>query len=183
MCEYRTKNDILQVSNITHRIAAQRVSERGLYIWWLKSCQSLPRHETCSWCLDIKFSVSFHLNRDFMTKVSRIRKDQFVVLLIRLKVRGRRVGHGASSEETQDQLPTFWKLKNEAGGGTYTDETCQLRCQSWLDWTGSEMGGLATTTALPLCLHALAEEPVYVFAELWCGAWANARTPFDIIKT
>lgn len=42
-----------------------------------------------------------------MTKVSRIRKDQFVVLLIRLKVRGRRVGHGASSEQTQDQAPTL----------------------------------------------------------------------------
>lgn len=55
-----------------------------------------------------------------MTKVPRIRKDQFVVLLIRLKVRGRRVGHGASSEQTQDQEPTFWKLKNEAGEGELT---------------------------------------------------------------
>lgn len=32
MCEYRTKSDILQVSNITRRIATLRVSERGLYI-------------------------------------------------------------------------------------------------------------------------------------------------------
>jgi len=55
-----------------------------------------------------------------MTKVPRIRKDQFVVLLIRLKVRGRRVGHGASSEETQDQEPTFWKLTNEGGKGELT---------------------------------------------------------------
>lgn len=56
-----------------------------------------------------------------MTKVPRIRKDQFVVLLIRLKVRGRRVGRCASSEQTQDQAPT---LEAEGGGGgTYTDET------------------------------------------------------------
>lgn len=42
-----------------------------------------------------------------MTKVPRVRKDQFVVLLIRLKVRGRSLGHGASSEQTWDRAPTF----------------------------------------------------------------------------
>lgn len=100
MCGYRGKRDVLQVSNITHRIAALRVSERKRVVYLMAEILpvSLPRLEICSWRLDIKFSVSFHLNRDFMTKVPRIRKDQFVVLLIRLKVRDRCVGHGAASE-------------------------------------------------------------------------------------
>lgn len=120
--KYWTDRDVLQVSNIKCKIAALRVSERKRVVYLMAEILpvSLPRLEICSWCRDIKFSVSFHLNRDFMTKVPRIRKDQFVVLLIRLKVRDRRVGHGASSEQTEDRAPTFWRLKNEAGKGGLT---------------------------------------------------------------
>lgn len=45
------------------------------------------------------------------------------------------------------------------------------------------MGGLTTTTVMPPCLHVLAEGPVYVFAELRCGIWANAKMPVNTIKT
>lgn len=41
ICEHRTNKDVLQVSNVSYRTAAQRVSERGLYIWWMKYWQSL----------------------------------------------------------------------------------------------------------------------------------------------
>jgi len=50
ICEYRTNKDVLQVSNITHRIAAQRVSEKKTVVYLMAEILpvSLPRLEICS---------------------------------------------------------------------------------------------------------------------------------------